>query len=98
MALIDFLGVRLIAMSRLPISADTLVYGTADGGVTVFNENQELSALIKDAAKKMQLAPHICGLYENRTKTLYTAADIEGHVGRDGRFFFPSLSLFFYLP
>ena len=34
----------------------------------------------------MKLATHVCGLHEHRTKTLSTAADIEGHVGRDGRF------------
>ena len=61
MALIDFLGVRLIAMSLLPISSRSLVYGTADGGRTVRNGNEELSALVEKASERMKLAPHLCG-------------------------------------
>ena len=87
MALIDFLGVRLIAMSVLPISSKTLVYGTADCGVTVHKDNEELSSLIEKAASRLHLIPHLCGLYEMGAKVLSTAADVEGHVGTDGRFY-----------
>lgn len=36
MALIDYRGWRLIAMSILPLGKDTLVYGSNDAGTTVF--------------------------------------------------------------
>jgi hypothetical protein len=87
MALIDFLGVRLIAMSLLPLSPSTLAYGTADGGVTVHNDNEELASLIEEAASRLNLVPHVCGLYEMNAKVLATAADVEGHVGTDGRYY-----------
>lgn len=32
LALVDLKGFRLIAISLLPISAETLIYGSADGG------------------------------------------------------------------
>ena len=32
MALVDYLGFRLTAMSLLPVGSDTLVYGTMDAG------------------------------------------------------------------
>ncbi len=34
-AIIDFRGFRLIASSWLPISKETLVYGSSDGGITI---------------------------------------------------------------
>jgi hypothetical protein len=87
MALIDFLGVRLIAMSLLPITPNTLVYGTSDAGRTVRNEDEQLSNLIADACRHLNLIPHECGLVLNKTKILHTAADVEGHAGLDGRYY-----------
>ena len=33
MAIVDYLGFRLTAMSVLPVGRDTLVYGTMDAGL-----------------------------------------------------------------
>jgi hypothetical protein len=87
MALIDFLGVRVVAMSLLPITSKTHVYGTADGGQTVRNDNQTFADLIGNACMNMNLLPHVCGVVLNETKVLSTAADVEGHLGTDGRFY-----------
>ncbi len=35
MALIDYRGFRLVAISILPISRSTILYGSADGGATI---------------------------------------------------------------
>jgi len=39
MTLIDYRGFRVVAMTVLPISPDTLVYGSVDGGKTVVNKD-----------------------------------------------------------
>ena len=39
MAIVDFMGYRVIAMSLLPIGPDTIVYGTCDAGANVFMTN-----------------------------------------------------------
>ena len=41
---------------------------------------------MQDAAKRMNLASHLCGTGFAK-KILHSAADIEGHRGRDGRFY-----------
>lgn len=43
----------------------------------------EFNELMKEAAAKLNLAPHAVG--RTKRKLLYSCCDIEGHVGRDGR-------------
>ena len=33
----------------------------------------------------LNLQPHLCGAVEGKTKRLWSAADIEGHLGSDGK-------------
>jgi hypothetical protein len=40
LALIDWRGYRLIATSALPISEDTIVYGSCDGGNSVHKKSE----------------------------------------------------------
>ncbi|KAL6065225.1 Clu domain-containing protein (Fragment), variant 2 [Balamuthia mandrillaris] len=81
------MGFRLIAISVLPIGGDTLLYGSADGGETIHKDNRDLNKKMKLAAKKMNLKGHSVGLKEYDVKKLYAPVDIEGHLGRDGRFY-----------
>jgi Clustered mitochondria len=39
MSLVDYLGFRVIAMSLLPISKDSLVYGTGDAARTIHSDS-----------------------------------------------------------
>ena len=48
------------------ISNRNKVYGSANGGNTVKNENQELSDLIQKACTKLNLRGHWVGHEENR--------------------------------
>lgn len=48
-------GFRLVASSILPISHQTLVYGSSDMGKTVKNENKVLSKLMEKAGRKMNI-------------------------------------------
>jgi hypothetical protein len=44
----------------MPISHDTIVYGSSDGGQTVHHKNPELYEKLCRAAKMLNLKPHHC--------------------------------------
>mmetsp|Transcript_17467 Transcript_17467/g.52245 ORF Transcript_17467/g.52245 Transcript_17467/m.52245 type:complete len:1232 (+) Transcript_17467:129-3824(+) len=83
MALVDFMGFRVIALSVLPINNDTIVYGTADGGRTVHASDPDFFAKMRQAGQQLNLCDHVCGRGSTR-KVLSSAADLEGHIGTDG--------------
>nr|BAJ94575.1 predicted protein [Hordeum vulgare subsp. vulgare] len=92
--LIDYLGFRLVAMTLLPIDSSTIVYGSSDAGHTIHNSNLDMENCMKEISSKFNLKPHICGLGKD-SKHLYTAADIEGHKGKDGRLYCIDLARLF---
>ena len=55
MAFIDYRGWRLQAVSLLPISDNSLIYGSADGGKSVQLMNPNLNKLMEEAAIQMNL-------------------------------------------
>ncbi len=55
MAVVDWRGFHLVAMSLLPIGGESLVYGLLDGGITVLAKHQEFNELMKEAAKKLNI-------------------------------------------
>ena len=81
MALVDYRGFRLIAISILPISKSTLIYGSNDGGNRIFAEDEEFNSFMKKAGDLLNVKPHFAGLNPNERKFIYSAADIEGHFG-----------------
>ncbi|KYR00520.1 Histidine kinase A [Tieghemostelium lacteum] len=83
MALIDYRGYRLVAMSLLPITNDTIVYGSSDGGTTVHSDSEIFNQRMKEAARILNLKGHMVG--RDQQKLLYSCGDIEGHVGLDGK-------------
>mmetsp|Transcript_7050 Transcript_7050/g.17843 ORF Transcript_7050/g.17843 Transcript_7050/m.17843 type:complete len:699 (+) Transcript_7050:175-2271(+) len=88
MALVDYMGFRLIAISFLPLNSRTLVYGTNDGGHTVHAKDKRMLRIMKRTAKAMNIKPHLCGVDRDKPGVrLYSAADIEGHKGTDGRYY-----------
>eukprot|EP01102_Stenamoeba_stenopodia_P007672 TRINITY_DN2166_c0_g4_i2.p1 TRINITY_DN2166_c0_g4~~TRINITY_DN2166_c0_g4_i2.p1 ORF type:complete len:974 (+),score=252.47 TRINITY_DN2166_c0_g4_i2:436-3357(+) len=87
MALVDYLGFRLIAMSLLPITERSMVYGTRDGGYTILNNNTKVAERMRMSAASLNLKPHICGMKGASGVKLSSAADVEGHLGVDGRFY-----------
>ncbi|GAM24988.1 hypothetical protein SAMD00019534_081630 [Acytostelium subglobosum LB1] len=87
MALLDYRGFRLVAMSILPIvPKKTIVYGSADGGKSVVAARGEVFDRMKAAAEKLNIKGHLCGIGE-RKEFLYGPTDIEGHIGRDDLFY-----------
>eukprot|EP00026_Physarum_polycephalum_P001577 Phypoly_transcript_01579.p1 GENE.Phypoly_transcript_01579~~Phypoly_transcript_01579.p1 ORF type:complete len:1064 (+),score=124.40 Phypoly_transcript_01579:78-3269(+) len=84
MALIDYLGYRVIATSLLPISQSTIVYGTSNAAATIHDGSTAPVFMqnIRKAAKCLNLKPHTV-----KDVQVYTAVDMEGHMGADGRYY-----------
>ena len=83
MALVDYLGYRLIALSVLPISNETIVYGSADAGKTIHNSSPEFSKIMQKAAVRLNLKTHIVGKDPSEQVLLSSAGDIEGHISNN---------------
>jgi hypothetical protein len=84
--LADYLGRRIFASSILPISKSTLIYGSADVGVTVKNSSNEMNVLVEKLAAKLNLKGHFVGPV-NKPVFLHGPGDLEGHAGLDGRYY-----------
>ena len=72
-------------MSVLPINHTTIKYGSMDAGSTVHDEDEKIMAMMKQAASVLNLKGHHAGRYHASSAFLWSAADIEGHCGTDGR-------------
>ncbi|KYQ99699.1 hypothetical protein DLAC_03639 [Tieghemostelium lacteum] len=84
MAIIDYRGYRLLAISQLPIDKTTIVYGSCDAGKTVHNSDPLISQEMERISKILNLRGHTVGL----TQTfIYGPGDIEVHKGTDGRYY-----------
>ena len=96
-ALIDYRGCRMVAQSWMPIDGDTLSFGSADSGRHLHTDTDErVNAKIFSAAEGLNLKPHF--VLERSTsvmKLVVGAADIEGHVGTDGRIYACDLARLF---
>jgi len=92
MALVDFRGFRLLAVSHLPdVSERTLVYGSADHGDSVVDCDERFRAKISRLAERLNLAQHTC-----RGKAIALGADCEGHFNAaTGRHFLLDLARMF---
>ncbi|GAM20836.1 hypothetical protein SAMD00019534_040110 [Acytostelium subglobosum LB1] len=85
MTLIDYRGFRLVAMSLLPISGETIVYGSSDGGITVHSDNTSFNEKMEKSAQILNIKGHIVG--RDNPRLLHSCGDIEGHIGNDGNFY-----------
>lgn len=84
MALIDYRGYRLIALSQLPISDVTLALGSSDAGRTVYHSDALLLERTTQACQLLNLKSHHVG-HRYANATVPGPVDLEGHVGTDGR-------------
>jgi hypothetical protein len=87
MALINYMGFCLVAMSLLPISSKTLKYGSSDSGVTVHADDDDLFNKMADTAKRLNLKGHYVGALRASMRLIYGPGDLEGHLGNDGRYY-----------
>ncbi len=87
MCTVDLVGFRLVCVSKLPISTDTLVYGSADAGRTIHASDPTMNRLMASACSSLGLGPHNVGrarvnesnTIEHDCITLWGPVDIEGH-------------------
>ncbi|PRP76021.1 hypothetical protein PROFUN_01737 [Planoprotostelium fungivorum] len=84
---LDYRGFRLSAMSLLPVSNSTLVYGSDDGGRTLHDNDPTLSSIIDHIGHRLNLKAHLAGTQIGSTKYVPFPADAEGHVGTDGNMY-----------
>jgi hypothetical protein len=62
MALVDYRGFRLIAISLLPIDKNTIIYGSNDYGKTIHQTNNSVFINgLKKSSMKLNIKPHQCG-------------------------------------
>lgn len=88
MALIRYRGHCILAESIIPVGADSLVYGSRDGGLSVFADNAELNEKMRLAAKHLNLKAHrVWNREKSKSVVLHAPIDMEGHIGRDGLFY-----------
>lgn len=76
MALVDYRGFRLIAMSILPVSPDTIIYGSCDAGRNIHARDEKFNAIMKKAAEKLHIKPHLCRIADS-TENLHIDYDEE---------------------
>ena len=86
MALVDYKGFRLIAIATLPVDNTTLVYGTNDGGRNIHAGLEAFNVRLARMARQINVKAHYCGTVNNAVQ-MYSACDVEGHLGRDGKFY-----------
>jgi len=84
MALIHYMGHCLIAMSILPLGANSLKYGSNDGGKTLHFDDPVAVEKMKEAGQRLNLKGHRVG---QNTQLIYGPGDIECHLGEDGRYY-----------
>ena len=84
--LLFYVGFRVIAMSILPISSSTIVYGSSDAGKHIYNRNEDLAMCMQRAAAILNLRAHVVGS-GGQKQLLCSAVDVEGHRGKDGRLY-----------
>ena len=92
LAIIDYRGYRLIAISVLPVSSKTLCFGSSDAGRTVNDSDPMLRDLISIACKQLNLKPHKVG---SEGKIVPSPVDLEGHKGLDKRYYVLDFSRLF---
>lgn len=77
----------MAATPLVPIGSSTLVYGSDDGGRSVQTRDPVFSQRLEPALARLKLKPHLVGREENELKLIRGPIDLEGHLGRDGRYY-----------
>jgi hypothetical protein len=101
MALVSYRGYRLIATPKLPLSANSLIYGSSDAGKTVLKTDPKFNEIMSEAAKSLNIKEHGVGVDPKLpigecSTYLSGPTDIEGHLGSDGRYYLLDTVPFIY--
>eukprot|EP01118_Nematostelium_gracile_P014001 TRINITY_DN5372_c0_g1_i1.p1 TRINITY_DN5372_c0_g1~~TRINITY_DN5372_c0_g1_i1.p1 ORF type:complete len:670 (-),score=103.73 TRINITY_DN5372_c0_g1_i1:43-1761(-) len=86
MTVVDYKGFRLIAMATLPISSESLLYGSSDSGRTLHKNDKLLNQLMKRAGTQCNLERHRSGM--GQLRVVYGPGDMEAHSStQNGRYY-----------
>lgn len=91
-ALVDFHGYRLVAMPLLPLKGGKLIYGSKDTGETIHHDDEKFNQWMIQIAGDLHLAGHDVCDREGVPHHIYSAGDVEGHRGSDGRYYLIDLA------
>eukprot|EP01130_Rhizamoeba_saxonica_P006885 TRINITY_DN2762_c0_g1_i1.p1 TRINITY_DN2762_c0_g1~~TRINITY_DN2762_c0_g1_i1.p1 ORF type:complete len:821 (+),score=142.00 TRINITY_DN2762_c0_g1_i1:65-2527(+) len=97
-SMINYYGFRIIAAANIPISKESIKYGSNDSGETVHNSCEKLNKIIEDIAEKLYLKEHVVSYNvssDENLKKLYFPVDAEGHLGEDERYYLVDLQRLF---
>eukprot|EP00668_Euglena_longa_P014943 GGOE01018982.1.p1 GENE.GGOE01018982.1~~GGOE01018982.1.p1 ORF type:complete len:1033 (-),score=259.59 GGOE01018982.1:306-3404(-) len=93
---VSYLSHSFWVHTRLPLSPESLVYGSIDAGKTMVKNSCIMNGLTKRLGEALHLKPHIAGQTRERAKVVHTPADVQGyHCQADGRFYLMSVSRLF---
>lgn len=91
MALVEWRGHAFLCQSIIPIDpvrATTLVHGSGDAGIMIRNSNSKVQEKLRLCAERLNLEPHeVVSRDRSHYRLLNCAADVEAHVGLDGRIY-----------
>ena len=85
-AVIDYRGFRMLAQAYIPIDESTIRIGSSDAGKSMHSHPGYITKL-KWTARELNISEH-----RVQGQTIYSACDVEGHEGRDGRFYLIDLA------
>jgi tetratricopeptide (TPR) repeat protein len=84
---IDYLGMRLVGMTHLPLGEGTLVHGSSNRRKDV-QYDKDIAEDLEKVAKRLNLKAHMVQNHDGtRRFTFHTPFDLEGHRAVDGRLY-----------
>jgi len=86
LALITKYGLRVFATSLLPLSSNSLKYGSRNGGREIFKEDETLEKIFDVIGQTLNLKAHSVAGFDLSVK-IVGPVDIEGHIGTDGKYY-----------
>jgi hypothetical protein len=88
MALINVRGFRVIAVSLVPISSHTIVFGSSDAGNSFILKDHAVEMALDTLGRSLNLKEHyFLAKDSDKPKKFRVCADLEVHHGRDGRYY-----------
>eukprot|EP01125_Pyxidicula_operculata_P007948 TRINITY_DN2681_c0_g1_i4.p1 TRINITY_DN2681_c0_g1~~TRINITY_DN2681_c0_g1_i4.p1 ORF type:complete len:1993 (-),score=419.62 TRINITY_DN2681_c0_g1_i4:344-6322(-) len=82
MSIVNYRGYAVLCRAQPPLGNDSLIYGSIDNGKTVFAEQPTFNHAMKKVGKLLNLYGQTIN-----DKTIYGPLDIQGHFGKDCRFY-----------
>lgn len=90
MSIVNYRGFRIIAVSVIPISKQTIIYGSHDGGKTVHADYEAFNMRLNRIFAGFNLKAHMV-----KDCVLQACGDIEGHWGTDNKLYLADFARLF---